>query len=112
MRRRPPILSLLALLAAGCSRHASAAPSVAAPEPPPPVTAADRAARAIDDLGPPPTDGLTVDVAIEDPSGRALDALHAALARAADGEGAARLVFYGGSHTASDLFTGRIRSGL
>lgn len=47
--------------------------------------------------------------AIEDPSGHALDALHAALRRAERGQGTARLVFYGGSHTASDLYTGRMR---
>ncbi|MBZ0118492.1 MAG: hypothetical protein K8H88_15930, partial [Sandaracinaceae bacterium] len=41
-----------------------------------------------------------------------LDALHAALARAERGEGTARLLFYGGSHTAGDLFTGWLRQAL
>ncbi|HJL15816.1 MAG TPA: GDSL-type esterase/lipase family protein [Sandaracinaceae bacterium LLY-WYZ-13_1] len=48
-------------------------------------------------------------VSLEDPSGEALDALHAALRRAAAGEGQARMLFYGGSHTAGDLYTGRLR---
>ncbi len=60
-------------------------------------------------LPPPPTDALTGVVPMEDPSGRALDPLYAALARAARGEGTARIVFYGGSHTASDLYTGTMR---
>jgi lysophospholipase L1-like esterase len=47
-----------------------------------------------------------------DPSGHALDALHAALARAERGEGSARITIYGGSHTASDLYTGRMREVL
>lgn len=49
---------------------------------------------------------------IEDPSGRALDAFHAALRRAERGEGTARLAFYGGSHMAGDTFTGRVRERL
>lgn len=51
-------------------------------------------------------------IPLEDPSGRALDSLHRALARAKAGKGQARLVFYGASHTASDPFTGVIRRGL
>ncbi|MCZ7677655.1 MAG: hypothetical protein M5U28_02315 [Sandaracinaceae bacterium] len=52
------------------------------------------------------------EVPIEDPSGHALDALHAALRRAARGAGQARLAFYGGSHMAGDTVTGRIRERL
>jgi lysophospholipase L1-like esterase len=63
-------------------------------------------------LEPPPNDKLGLDIAIEDRDGKSLDALHRALARAAAGEGQARLVFYGASHVASDLFTGYIRREL
>jgi lysophospholipase L1-like esterase len=49
---------------------------------------------------------------IEDPSGHAFDALYAALHRAQRGEGQARIVFYGASHTADDLFTGVLRQHL
>ncbi|MCA9579066.1 MAG: hypothetical protein H6726_26200 [Sandaracinaceae bacterium] len=55
---------------------------------------------------------LGVDIAIEDRDGHSMDALHAALRRAERGEGQARLVFYGASHVASDLFTGVVRSRL
>ncbi len=51
-------------------------------------------------------------VSIEDPSGHALDALYAALARAERGESIARLLFYGGSHTAGDLMVGSVRERL
>ncbi len=56
--------------------------------------------------------GFGREVPIEDPSGHALDALHAALRRAARGAGQARLAFYGGSHMAGDTVTGRIRERL
>jgi lysophospholipase L1-like esterase len=49
---------------------------------------------------------------IDDPSGRALAPLHAALARAERGEGQARLLFYGASHTASDMYTDLLRRRL
>lgn len=49
---------------------------------------------------------------IDDPSGRAMRTLHAALRRASRGEGKARLLFWGASHVASDSFTGRIRREL
>jgi lysophospholipase L1-like esterase len=51
-------------------------------------------------------------MAIDDPSGRAMRSLHAALRRATRGEGKARLLFWGASHVASDSFTGRIRTEL
>ncbi|TNF62322.1 MAG: hypothetical protein EP303_04220, partial [Deltaproteobacteria bacterium] len=60
-------------------------------------------------LEPPPNDKLGLDIAIEDRDGKSLDALHRALAA---GQGQARLVFYGASHVASDLFTGYIRREL
>jgi hypothetical protein len=63
-------------------------------------------------LPPPPADDLTHDVAIEDASGHALDRFAESLVRAARHEGVARMVFYGGSHTASDLYTGEIRTRL
>jgi lysophospholipase L1-like esterase len=63
-------------------------------------------------LQPPPNDELGLDIAIEDRDGKSMDALHRALARAAAGQGQARLLFYGASHVASDLFTGYIRREL
>ncbi len=63
-------------------------------------------------LQPPPNDALGLDIAIEDRDGRSMEALHRALRRAGAGEGQARLVFYGASHVASDLFTGYIRREL
>ncbi|MDH3818255.1 MAG: hypothetical protein OES21_06555, partial [Myxococcales bacterium] len=63
-------------------------------------------------LRPPPNDELGLDIAIEDRDGKSMAALHRALARAAAGEGQARLLFFGASHVASDLFTGYIRREL
>lgn len=63
-------------------------------------------------LLPPPNDKLGLDIAIEDRDGRSMKAFHEALARAQAGEGQARLVFFGASHVASDLFTGHIRREL
>jgi len=63
-------------------------------------------------LKPPSTDELGLDIAIEDRDGHSMRALHEALARAAAGEGQARLMFFGASHVASDLFTGYIRHQL
>lgn len=94
------------------------------------TTSADASPRtpaAIDDIGmlelvrhrmgpkllrPPASDKLGLDIAIEDRDGNSMKALHRALARAAAGEGQARLLFYGASHVASDLFTGYIRREL
>lgn len=50
-----------------------------------------------------------VDIAIEDPSGTALHAFHESLHRAATGEGQSRIVFYGASHVAADIYTGVVR---
>ncbi len=63
-------------------------------------------------LQPPPVDKLGLDIAIEDRDGKSMKRLHEALARAAAGEGQARLVFYGASHVAGDIFTGYIRREL
>ncbi len=63
-------------------------------------------------LEPPPNDKLGLDIAIEDRDGTSMKALHEALARAAAGQGQARVVFFGASHVASDLFTGYIRDEL
>ncbi len=63
-------------------------------------------------LLPPPNDALGLDIAIEDRDGKSMEALHRALARAAAGEGQARLAVFGASHVASDLFTGYIRREL
>lgn len=60
----------------------------------------------------PSGDVLGVGIAIEDHNGRSLDQFHAALRRAQAGEGQARIVFYGASHVAADLFTGYIRREL
>ncbi len=61
---------------------------------------------------PAPPEGLGVDVAFEDPSGRALDSFHAALDRAARHEGQARVLLYGASHTACDHFPAVLREQL
>jgi lysophospholipase L1-like esterase len=51
-------------------------------------------------------------VPLEDASGHALDAFYAALRRIKQANGQARVVFYGDSHTAPDLITGRVRQAL
>lgn len=89
-------------------------PQTPSPEPthPPATTLADLSAQLLAELPDPPTDGLTRETPLEDASGHALDDLGEALVRAARHEGVARLVFYGGSHTASDLYTAEIRTRL
>ncbi|MFO0696129.1 MAG: GDSL-type esterase/lipase family protein [Polyangiales bacterium] len=75
---------------------------------------------AIPEVRPPPrlrapwADGSPpgLEIAVQDRDGHSLDALHAALRRAHAGQGQARLVFYGASHTASDLYTGYLRAAL
>jgi len=61
---------------------------------------------------PDPEQPLGLDIAIEDRDGMSMAAFHRALRRAATGEGQARIVVYGASHVASDLFTGYIRDEL
>lgn len=51
-------------------------------------------------------------IAIEDRDGRSLSRFKAAIERTAKGEGQTRVIFYGASHVASDLFTGQIRRAL
>src|SRR5262245_33909530 len=51
-------------------------------------------------------------ISIQDRDGHSMDALHAALQRAHAGGGQARLLFWGASHTASDLYTGYVRAAL
>ncbi|MAQ15313.1 MAG: hypothetical protein CMN30_11035 [Sandaracinus sp.] len=76
-------------------------------EPPPPIVR--QGPRILRD----PAEGeMGYDISIEDRDGHSMDALHRALRRAERGEGQARLVFYGASHVASDLFTGYIRREL
>jgi lysophospholipase L1-like esterase len=53
-----------------------------------------------------------IEVPVEDPNGTALSAFHAALRRAAAGEGQARVLVYGASHVAADLWTGVVRRSL
>lgn len=55
----------------------------------------------------PPAGGPFHDVVLEQPE--AVAPLRRALARVEGGEGIARVLVYGGSHTAGDLFTGRMR---
>lgn len=81
------------------------------PAPPPAEGARPPLEEVFAALAPEPGE-LGRDVSLEDPSGHALDALHAALRRADAGEGQARLLFYGGSHTAGDLYLGRMREVL
>ncbi|MFW5921093.1 MAG: GDSL-type esterase/lipase family protein [Polyangiales bacterium] len=61
---------------------------------------------------PPQDDVLGLPIAIEDADGTSMDALHEALERASEGEGQARLLFYGASHVASEMFTGPVRERL
>ena len=56
-----------------------------------------------------PADAVGVDIPLHDPSGHAMDALHAALEQTRDGKGSTRMMFYGASHVASDTFTGTLR---
>lgn len=74
-----------------------------------PLMAAVRAA-----LSPsaPDAPDLGVAIAIEDPSGHALDAFHGALSRAEAGAGQARVVWWGASHTAPDRYVGHVRRAL
>jgi len=53
-----------------------------------------------------------VPVAVYDPSGRALATFHEALARAAAGQGQARIAWWGASHTAADIWSGHVRRAL
>lgn len=103
--RLPTACAALVLAALSCCG--------AEPEPPPSGPTLETVLFKLDRfLGQPPSDGLTREIELEDPSGHALDRLGDALVRAARHEGVARLVFYGGSHTASDFYTGEIRSRL
>lgn len=56
------------------------------------------------------TPGL--EIALQDADGHSMDAFHAALGRAQAGQGQARLLFYGASHTAADIYTGYVRHAL
>lgn len=56
--------------------------------------------------------GFGVPVDVHDPSGGALDAFHAALSRAERGQGRARVMIWGASHTSEDLFPGYLREAL
>lgn len=98
------------MLGMGCRSEATQTPTVQSAMPA--RGAAGLAEEVLNDLPARPSDGLTREPRILDPSGRALAPLYDALERTARGEGSARLVFYGGSHTASDLFTGAIRARL
>ncbi len=106
MRARPALAALLALLA--CQPEA---PPVVRTAPPPP-TLEEASRKILYSLPPPEADGLTHDVALEDASGHALDRLGDALLRSLRHEGVAHLAFYGGSHTASDLYTAELRTRL
>lgn len=56
---------------------------------------------------------LVVPVSIEEARDvQSMAGFHRALVRAAAGEGKARILFYGASHVAADIFTGRIRDSL
>lgn len=55
---------------------------------------------------------LWVPIPIENRSDKALMHFYAALRRVENGEGQARITFYGASHVASDLFTGIVRQKL
>jgi lysophospholipase L1-like esterase len=98
--------------------HATTAPGDlgTAPEaiacfvPEPVLEASATSAAAAEPCGIVPMTPLGVQTSIENHA--ALAPFHAALARAQRGEGQARIVFYGASHVASDLYTGVIRNKL
>ena len=97
----PPASGASTAAASEALPAATSSASLAIPEPP--------AAAAL------PADGaspLFCEIGIEDPGGHALSSFHAALARAERAEGQARIVVYGASHTASDLYTGVLRARL
>ncbi len=60
----------------------------------------------------PPAASRGKDLAIEDPSQRALAHFHEALGQTAKKKHTTRILWFGASHTAADLMTGRIRSRL
>lgn len=104
---------------------ASAAPSITAHEPPTQLPTAPSEGVAVAHNGARvpradepdtherirPIDGPP-GLVVEDPSGQALDAFHVALERAAAGLGQVRIVVYGASHVASDLWTYTVRQAL
>lgn len=63
-------------------------------------------------LGEPNEELPGLPIAIEDRDGGSLASFHTALRRAERGAGQARVVFFGASHVASDLFTGHVREAL
>jgi lysophospholipase L1-like esterase len=132
-RRSPtPLTATLLALAATASWTCASQPAVVAEDEPAPAPEAvggeiatrepapapepDEPAAPLDDVSNEPLrveEGvLGVRVPLHDPSGRALEPLHAALRRAEAGEGQARIVAYGASHVASDLITGYLREQL
>jgi len=74
----------------------------------PPASPLDLVGGKADDAG----DTIYHRIGIEDPSHNALAAFHAALRRAGTGRGQARIVFYGASHVAGEMFTGPLRQAL
>lgn len=55
---------------------------------------------------------LFTPIPIEDPSGHAMQSFHAALRAAEEKRGQARIVYYGASHVAADIYTDVIRTRL
>ena len=103
------IAGLVALL--GCS------PTMAQPAPGPAITPAETALESVR----PATDATLavqdprqqqIFVPITDPSGEAMAPWHDALRRAANGQGQARVAWYGASHTAADIWSGQVRRDL
>jgi lysophospholipase L1-like esterase len=101
------------------------APRAPAPDPAPtagdeeaaPAPAEDEPAAALTappvEPPPPPDEGVPgLRIGLHDPTGRALARFHASLAEAQAGTGQSRVLFYGASHVASDLFTGLVRAEL
>lgn len=118
-RTRGAAVALAVVLLAAChgptlaqvSRSASEQASGAAPSAKVSASGPARTApivRPAYDASPRP-DEPGVAIRIHDPGGHALDRLHAALRRAARGDGQARILFYGASHVAGDFFTGTVR---
>ncbi len=114
MVRRTLTLAVLLALAGGSARalaqppiertstRATSSVEVAPPE-------EDDVAIAPEESGEP---SFGVDIPLYDPGGRSLVPLYRALRRAEAGEGQARILVYGASHAAADLFTNVIREQL